>query len=680
MTRRAVLIGLLGAAWVCGVTYFNDAVMHQTYFVGNTLPISVYGLLILLLLLVHPLAVRFWPRLTLSGAEWAVILALTLSVCCIPGSNLMRYFTSALVMPHHYVRTTPSWEKHKVLEQVPKGMLVEVTPDNESTVLGGFVQGLSSGVKDIAWTQVPWSAWVRPILFWTPVILLLWVGVLGLTLVLHPQWAHHEQLPYPIATFASSLLPGLKEKTTELLRNRLFYIGFGLLVLYHLNNYACQWFPQNLSMAPTNLNLTSLRPLFPIFDQGGGWWVLTPRLTFTVIAFAYFLASDVSLALGIGPLLWVLVAGTLAGYGISAGGGNPSINNFVQFGGYLGMLLVLLYTGRQYYGEVWRGIWGRLTAVPGYAIWGGRVFLLAMAGVVAYLSVRGGISWQIAVLYVGMMVLIFVVMSRIVAETGAFFVQAYFSPNNILLGLLGASALGPQALLITGLFTTFFLIDPREALMPYISNGLRLLDMQKVPLGQASRWIVVALIVGFTVALPVTLYYQYDKGANMRDKWANEIVVGAPFNGLVGVKDRLAAQGRLEMAESVQGWGHFATATPDPKMLLALAFGVGLVLLCSVGRLRIPRWPLHPVAFLIWGTYPGYCFAGSFFIGWIFKSLVTKYGGGTLYRSLKPLMIGIIAGELCSGMLIMLHCFIYYLLYMNQLVPEPPKSYSIFPG
>ena len=35
MTIRAILLGLLGACFVCGFTYFNDAVMRQTYFVGN---------------------------------------------------------------------------------------------------------------------------------------------------------------------------------------------------------------------------------------------------------------------------------------------------------------------------------------------------------------------------------------------------------------------------------------------------------------------------------------------------------------------------------------------------------------------------------------------------------------------------------------------------------------------
>ena len=50
MTVRAVLLGLLAAALVCGFCYFNDFVMHQTFLVGNYMPISVFGGLLVFLL------------------------------------------------------------------------------------------------------------------------------------------------------------------------------------------------------------------------------------------------------------------------------------------------------------------------------------------------------------------------------------------------------------------------------------------------------------------------------------------------------------------------------------------------------------------------------------------------------------------------------------------------------
>jgi len=67
MTVRAVLLGLLAAALICGFCYFNDFVMHQTFLVGNYMPISVFGGLLVFLLLFNPLLWWVWKRLALSG-------------------------------------------------------------------------------------------------------------------------------------------------------------------------------------------------------------------------------------------------------------------------------------------------------------------------------------------------------------------------------------------------------------------------------------------------------------------------------------------------------------------------------------------------------------------------------------------------------------------------------------
>ena len=72
---------------------------------------------------------------------------------------------------------------------------------------------------------------------------------------------------------------------------------------------------------------------------------------------------------------------------------------------------------------------------------------------------------------------------------------------------------------------------------------------------------------------------------------------------------------------------------------------LGLVLVTAAARLRLPWWPLHPVAFLIWGTYPANRFAFSFLMGWALKTTVTSLGGGRAYHAMVPLMIGIVAGE-----------------------------------
>jgi len=110
MTKRAVLLGLVGAATICGITFFNDMVMRGTFLVGNFLPVSVFGSLILFLLLVNPCLGRLGRRMPLGGSELAVIMALTLFACFLPGRGLMHQFTTFLMLPSHHMRTIPGWQ------------------------------------------------------------------------------------------------------------------------------------------------------------------------------------------------------------------------------------------------------------------------------------------------------------------------------------------------------------------------------------------------------------------------------------------------------------------------------------------------------------------------------------------------------------------------------------------
>ena len=48
---------------------------------------------------------------------------------------------------------------------------------------------------------------------------------------------------------------------------------------------------------------------------------------------------------------------------------------------------------------------------------------------------------------------------------------------------------------------------------------------------------------------------------------------------------------------------------------------------------------------LVCACYPIYCIWFSFFLGWLFKMLVMRYGAVKLYNTLKPAAMGLIASE-----------------------------------
>jgi hypothetical protein len=681
MTLRAIIIGLLCAATICGITYFNDCIMHSTMMIGNSMPISVYGSLLLFLLILNPLLKLIDKRLSLRAPEFAVILALTLAACVVPGSGLLRTFTASLVRPYAIEKINPGWSEKKVLQQLPDNMLVKLDEKNDdfNKVVSAFASGDPNGTnKLIDFSNIP-KNWGPTLAFWLPMIILLWIGLLGLSLVVHRQWSDHEHLSYPIADFAKSVLPQQGEVSIPFLKSPLFWIGAGFVIIIHAFNYSAVWFPGKIPTINLQFNMP-YQKFFPLIASE--WWLFAPRLYFMVVGFAFFIATDISFSLGISSSMWALATVILGRYNIPIGGGSndPSIINHLNFGAYTGFLAIILFTGRKYYSDVFKKAVGFVTKGASYpeAVWGARIFLVCMMSLVAYMSIRAHLDWQLCIFFVLLTVLIFLIISRILAETGLFFIQAYFYPTAIIAGFMGYFALGPQAIAIMGLISIVFVMDPRESFMPFVVNSLKLLALNNVKVGKVAPFIGLAVILGLGIGIPVCLGFQYTKGANMQDLWAMNYSGNLAFGPSVTTVDKLNSLGPNYLADSLKlsGWERFANMKPAEWMyIFAALIGFALITLFSMGRLRFNKWPIHPIAFLVWNTYPLMNFAPSFLMGWVIKSLVMRFGGGKAYHTVKPLMIGVIAGEAMAGVIIMIIGAAYYFL-----AHESPKGFSILPG
>ena len=679
MSIRAVALGIGGAIFICCFGYFNDAVIHQTKFVGNHLPISVYGALFIFVLAFNPLLRRINRRLALRGAELAVILAISLPACAIPGSGLMRTFSTTLMMPHQHQKTIPGWREAQITETAPPAMLADISADEERA-LNGFLKGLGKGEGRAGLRDIPWGAWKQTLTFWLPLVAVLWVALIGLALAVHHQWSANEQLPYPIATFTNALLPGRDNVQGSVLRQPVFWLGAAGVAAFHLNNYAWHWFPDYFVQISTDLGLVPLLELFPTLRSGGASGSLGRPIYFSVVGVAYFLASDKSLALGLGPFVFAYVAGLLRRYGANLRGAGmfmPAYKNSLLAGAFLGVFMGVLYTGRRYYAMVARrALWlPAKEEVPEHAVWGARFFTLGVAVFTAMLAAIG-LDWLLAVLFTFGTIVIFLVMGRIMAETGLFFIQTFWYPTVIIISVFGYKAFGAQSVLIMCLLATVLLVDPREALMPFVVNSLKVLEYQRTKLLKVSAVTAVAVVIGIGVAAVTTLCFQYGHGVDMADRWATRSVATSPFSQVVRVRQRLHAGGALEGAAEPSGLRRLGAISPDFRNLMWLGLGLGLVLLFTWGRLRFPKWPIHPVFFLIWcSPYAGKVFALSFLVGWLVKLGVTKYGGFKTYQRLKPLMFGLIAGDMLGGILPIIIGLAYY-----KFTGEMPVIFRIMPG
>lgn len=681
MSLRSILIGFIFAMLVACGGHFNDVYMGQTYMVGNFLPISIIGFLVVLVLVLGPLLFWIRPRLSLNARELAIIVALPLAVSVVPGSGFLRTFTSVMVLPRHYEQLTPSWQRNEVLSYVPDNLLAAPPAEEDvEDVLGKFLQGMGTMDRRIELSDIPWQAWSEPLSFWIPLFLTLMIALVGLSLVLHRQWTSHEHLVYPVAEFVG-LLTGKGEGRAfpAVVRNRLFWYGFAPVLLIHLVNGLNAWRPEFISI-PHELDIGPLRELFPrLAAAEGSWGLFNIRVYFAVVAFSFFLPSDITLSLGLANPLAVLFSAAMITYGISMSDSWIADGEMqgLMFGAYAAMFIMILFSGRSYYRRVLQAAVGRPGAgadLEPSAVWGCRVFLLAAIAAIVMMTGMG-LAWPYAILTALGLIIMFVVMSRICAETGLFFIQPGWQPVGVLLGLGGAAALGPRILAVAALVCLVISIDPREAMMPFVVNALRIAENAGVKRGRLAVIMTFVLAVGLVAGLVTVLWLQYDRGVGLEDSWATWSVPTMGFNLVDTQILGMRADGVMDQVEAATWIQRLRLIQPNNRFVAFLATGFLLFAICAFLRIRFPGWPLHPVLFLVWFVYPLRCFSWSFFIGWMVKSLVVKFGGGSVYQQFKPSMVGLIAGDLVGGLVFMVVGAVYYFV-----TGFAPSSFSIFPG
>ena len=72
MSTRAIVLGLLGAAFIGATGYFNDMIMKQTSLYANFMPMFIYGGLIVFVVAINPVLRRVRAGAQLSGGGLAV--------------------------------------------------------------------------------------------------------------------------------------------------------------------------------------------------------------------------------------------------------------------------------------------------------------------------------------------------------------------------------------------------------------------------------------------------------------------------------------------------------------------------------------------------------------------------------------------------------------------------------
>ncbi len=507
--------------------------------------------------------------------------------------------------------------------------------------------------------DIDWATWWPTIRLWGAVAVFLGLASLCLALIVHPQWSRREMLPYPVARFVQEIsrnehggwLP-------DVARHRGFWLAATAIVAMHgLNGLQTlvDWLPSNLHI-PLRYYFSPMRDLFPNASRVYGSYAYFEPFVFpVVIAFTLFLTTTVSFSLGIAHLLFMMLGAVLISQGVAMDRdyiGSGKVNT-MAFGSFLALAVMILYVGRAYYANVAGSMLGRRrdTATPRYATFAGWGLVICLAGATWTLH-TAGLAWPLGAALMLLILLKFLVMSRIVAETGCFLIKPAWWAVGILVALLSFEAVGPVGYIILALATLILAGETREAIMPYLTNGLKIAEQAGRDHGprRIIPWKTVMIVASLLVAGLAAITIHHNIGLTVAGG-GGERHSRIGFDLLAGHVAESRALETLRDSVNATGLDRLALISPEPANLGWMGLGFILVLVTAAARLRLPWWPLHPVIFLVWGTWPMFVFSFSFLLGWAIKLSIVKLGGARAYHAAIPIAVGVIFGELLSAFL-----------------------------
>jgi hypothetical protein len=185
---------------------------------------------------------------------------------------------------------------------------------------------------------------------------------------------------------------------------------------------------------------------------------------------------------------------------------------------------------------------------------------------------------------------------------------------------------GPTSLTLYSYLSVIYMYDPMNLPMPQIMNSFKLLHSARLR-GKLFAWAAaVAVICLLLFGLPALLRVIYQEGATSLGRW--------PFTSYPQW-----AFGELNNSLHNPDF-------PDTWLRLALLLGAGITFLLVWLHTRFIWWPVSPVGFLIASSYEtNRSLWVSVFIAWAISTLIRRYGGLRLFRTLRPAFLGLVLGQ-----------------------------------
>jgi hypothetical protein len=638
VTLRAFIVGML----LTGLMAWSNCYLSTKFNVftigGIHMPLGSIFLLMVLVLVVN-LGLRrlggFIPEF--SPTELLTIYSMTLFGALISSPGCDNVFLVAGPALFYFATPENGWAQ-LFNKYVPSWFAPgwdPVTKAYDKAVIDPVYLG------NVPFGNIPWHAWGPMLTGWTIFLGFVYATMFFTALMFRKQWTQREALAFPLVEvpvqMVSGEAAGQSSSSAAFWGNYAVWGGIALALFIHLFKGMNAIFPD--------------WPIFPVNQYNGVRinfteqpWNAIPYMNANLylggIGLAYLLTREVSFS------FWFFFLAMSASYGIAAilgfppGGmdkagimARPEFIIYQSTGAWIMMAGILIWTAREYLGSLFRQAFGANRSdddepySPRFVVFG---FLLSFAGMVGW-GVFAGINVFVALVFFAIFWVTSFVLARTVIEGGFMFPQPpYYTLQTMTHSMFGPS-LGAASLTKLSFMQPMLLVDTRTTLLPAFMHTMKFAEVLRLDRKHLRRLlaaVIAALILTLVITIIVSLQVLYQQGGLLGYTWFS---IGAPQSTFNDAANTLKTHPGVSAANI--GW---------------MVLGALVVFLLVQGRSRFLWFPLHPLGYLVAPAYPITQLWFSFFVGWLVKSLIMKYGGSDTYIKLRPFMIGLIIGNIVA--------------------------------
>lgn len=624
-------VGFIGALAIWIAAPYKNYYIGGAFISDDFLPIGAIFLLLLILLVINPLIRLIRPRLALDSSQIAVAFAIMLVAGVAAGNGALRQLPYALAGTPVATNANGSLADAYKAMNLPDAMFPDKIGHNLDASVGyHFMNELPPG------EPIPWGAWIPPLFVWGSFMLACYLMMIGMALIVLPQWQRNERLPFPLLKFQQSLIedPDKGRLLPPLFRRRGFWVGFVIVLTIHILSGANVYLPQTVPAIPMTWNLTSMFTEEP--------WLYLPihltqsRFYFLFIGMAFFMPNR------IGFSMWFFVVVYGVAIALERSYAPPFYYRAIEdqkTGAMFSVALAIVWLGRSHWAHVGRCMIGRVTGdADRRDRQAGFMFLAGCLGIFGWLTLVLGLNplWSAAFLAMGFTISLLI--ARVVAETGVPFFRINAIYPHMMAKLAPTAWLSPVTMFAGYMMMMLFIITSRTSLVVHASHGLSL-DKNATPKRQAGLGaiMVVVVMVGIVVSGAVHLKMNYSHGASI-DGTIQPINNFGLTQLTLGNTDIVAINNDRMNRQVYSRPAHIA---------FGAALAGSLQWLCMIS----PKWPIHPLGLFLVHSWHGQQLWLNLLIGWLAKVLILRYGGARLYTKAIPFFMGIMLAEVCAVVL-----------------------------